>query len=240
MTLNQLKQLIERNPLTLPVAKQIGYGAIRSSKQDREEFIATLHDVRRGGASGGFPGFTYTRDTRDFGNKHYREIMNHVLELERETGCQHESEGTYRDSDQDTALNWLSWFALESVAQTALQVEEDNEIPETAPSQIEDRRTEEQKKTHPVLIVARDKFMSGWGLAKGGKSYAAWACRPQDERDTFIWVSNRKEMRNVRITHTLPRIKAGDHLSVYVVDLHHPAYRKTNEEHAQLRKEGEL
>ena len=45
---------------------------------------------------------------------------------------------------------------------------------------IKDDRTEEEKRSHAILVIGTDKFMSGWGLAKGGLSYAAWACKKDD------------------------------------------------------------
>jgi len=47
---------------------------------------------------------------------------------------------------------------------------------------IQDDRTNEQKKTHSCLIGGTDRFMSGWGRAENGKSYAFWSCRPDDRR----------------------------------------------------------
>ena len=41
--------------------------------------------------------------------------------------------------------------------------------------EIEDDRTPEQKKTHVWAVVARDKFLSGWGGARHGASRCAWA-----------------------------------------------------------------
>lgn len=41
-----------------------------------------------------------------------------------------------------------------------------------------DDRTDEQKKTHVWGVVAKDKFMSGWGGAEGGASRCSWACGP--------------------------------------------------------------
>ncbi len=44
-----------------------------------------------------------------------------------------------------------------------------------------DDRTEEQKASHNVLVLAQDTFMSHWDEAKDGLSYAAWACIPEDK-----------------------------------------------------------
>jgi len=38
-----------------------------------------------------------------------------------------------------------------------------------------DDRSAEQKISHRWAVVARDKFLSGWGLSSGGYSRCAWA-----------------------------------------------------------------
>lgn len=79
----------------------------------------------------------------------------------------------------------------------------------------QDDRTEEQKKTHPILVVGTDRFMSGWGGAAGGASFAAWACRPEDERRCLDWVESRGDMTRVRTTIDPYRPKCA-HLHIYV------------------------
>lgn len=74
----------------------------------------------------------------------------------------------------------------------------------------QDDRTEEQKRTHIWGVVARDKFMSGWGGAKGGASRCAWACPADVNVDrVFNWVKSRREMVHVNIvdlsTYRAPR-----------------------------------
>lgn len=91
---------------------------------------------------------------------------------------------------------------------------------------FEDDRTEEHKKTHIWGVVARDKFMSGWGGAKGGHSRCAWACSTMEIADRVEkWVGDRKEMRNVTVvdlrTYRVPRGTA--HFHIYVVGKNHPA-----------------
>ena len=65
--------------------------------------------------------------------------------------------------------------------------------------EIQDDRTPEQKKTHKRLVVGTDRFLSGWGLAKDGVSYAAWAC---EDLESFqkCWkrIKGRTDMKNVR------------------------------------------
>jgi hypothetical protein len=91
-----------------------------------------------------------------------------------------------------------------------------------------DDRSEEQKKTHYLAVVARDKFMSGWGGAEGGTSRCAWACAPDVNPDrVFFWVKSRSEMRNVNLvdlrTYRPPSGTA--HFHIYVADTNHPGAR---------------
>lgn len=88
-----------------------------------------------------------------------------------------------------------------------------------------DDRTDEQKQTHRIGIVARDKFMSGWGGAKGGASRCAWACAPDVNPDrVYNWVKKRSEMRYVSVvdlsTYRPPRGTA--HFHIYVAGPDHP------------------
>jgi hypothetical protein len=89
-----------------------------------------------------------------------------------------------------------------------------------------DDRTDEQKKTHRFAVVAKDKFMSGWGGARGGDSCCAWACASMEiANEVEKWVANRDEMRYVRLIdfdrYRAPRNTA--HLHIYVVGENHPA-----------------
>lgn len=62
-----------------------------------------------------------------------------------------------------------------------------------------DNRTPEQRETHRLAIVARDKFLSG-KLAGGGVSRCAWALHPEVNADrVFNWVKKRHEMTHVNI-----------------------------------------
>ncbi len=95
----------------------------------------------------------------------------------------------------------------------------------------QDDRTEEQKATHTLAVVARDKCMSGWGGAKGGASRVAWAIDPNSTVNldrVEDWVRSRSEMRHVNVvdlrTYRAPRGTA--HFHVYVIeDSSHPAAR---------------
>jgi len=89
---------------------------------------------------------------------------------------------------------------------------------------INDKRTDEDRATHPILIVGTDRFMSGWGGASNGASYAAWACRPEHADRVLSWVEARSEMSRVRevSANYRPSSRYCAHLSIYVVDDGHP------------------
>lgn len=88
---------------------------------------------------------------------------------------------------------------------------------------IQDDRTPEQHKTHPHLVIGTDSFLSGWGRAEGGKSYAAWACKPEHLSKVETWVRSRGEMKRVRTTYGDYRPSGHGHCHIYVVDDKHPA-----------------
>lgn len=91
-----------------------------------------------------------------------------------------------------------------------------------------DDRTPEQRKTHKWGVVAKDKFMSGWGGASGGASRCAWACHPDVNIDRVErWVRHRSEMRYVSVvdlsTYRPPIGTA--HFHIYVCEPDHVAAR---------------
>lgn len=92
---------------------------------------------------------------------------------------------------------------------------------------IADDRTKEQKETHTCLIVGTDSFLSGWGEAKGGVSYAVWACKPEDRFNVLSWVEKRTDMKRVREVFETKtskyRPKGVGHCHIYVVTNDHPA-----------------
>ena len=89
---------------------------------------------------------------------------------------------------------------------------------------FKDDRTEAEKTTHTWLITATDKFMSGWGNARGGKSKVAWACRPEHACALLDWVDSREEMSFVNATlATNWRPRNCVHMHVYVANANHPA-----------------
>lgn len=79
-----------------------------------------------------------------------------------------------------------------------------------------DDRTPEQRKTHVWLVTATDKFMSGWGEAKGGLSKVAWACETLAEAEKVeSWVKNRGDMKYVNI-HKGNWYPHAKHVHIYV------------------------
>ena len=102
---------------------------------------------------------------------------------------------------------------------------------ESQTMKLEDDRTEAQKRTHFLAVVARDKFMSGWGGARGGASRAAWAIDPRGPVNpdrVENWVKSRSEMKNVNLVDLRTYRPPGGtaHFHVYVVeDSSHPAAR---------------
>jgi hypothetical protein len=88
----------------------------------------------------------------------------------------------------------------------------------------QDDRTLEQKQTHKWGVVAKDKFMSGWGGAQGGISRCAWACAPDASLAQLEqWVRHRQEMRYVNVvdlnTYRPPRGTV--HFHIYVCEKDH-------------------
>ena len=92
---------------------------------------------------------------------------------------------------------------------------------------IVDDRNEEQKKTHTIIFVGTDKFLSGWGQAQGGASYAGWACKSEDRYKVENWVRNRGDMLRVREVgnNYRPNPRYCAHFHIYVVDENHPAIK---------------
>jgi hypothetical protein len=93
---------------------------------------------------------------------------------------------------------------------------------------IKDDRTPEQRRTHTLAVVMRDRFMSGWGGARDGYSRAAWAVPDGATlHSTERWVRSRGDAQYVNVvdlaTYRPPRSTA--HFHIYVVDAEHPAAR---------------
>lgn len=93
----------------------------------------------------------------------------------------------------------------------------------------QDNRTPAQRKTHYLAIVAADKGMSGWGLAKGGKSRCAWAFNPSEvsHHKALSWVKDSlPSLRYVNLVdlRTYRAPKGTAHFQVYVITPNHPAF----------------
>jgi hypothetical protein len=86
-------------------------------------------------------------------------------------------------------------------------------------------------------VVARDKFMSGWGQAEGRSSYAAWLCRENQLPYVRQWVESRPEMTHVDVLirdAAASRAKRSrNHWSFYVVEGRHPSLPTWMRETAQ-------
>jgi hypothetical protein len=82
---------------------------------------------------------------------------------------------------------------------------------------IVDDRTEEQMLTHRLAVVGTDSFMSGWGGAEGGMSYAAWAFKDGQESACLATISNRGDMKRVRVVNLDGyQAKGAAHCHIYV------------------------
>jgi len=87
-----------------------------------------------------------------------------------------------------------------------------------------DDRIKKNKQDWYWGVVARDKFLSGWGKAKNGYSRCAWACKDYNDAEKVLkWVENRSEMQYVSIvdlrTYRPPSNTA--HFHIYVADEGH-------------------
>lgn len=94
---------------------------------------------------------------------------------------------------------------------------------------IQDDRTESEKLTHRFLIVGTDTFLSNWGMCGGsnyGPSYAAWACKEDLVDEMFDRISDRCDMKRVRIVvedhernpKQVYRPRGPGHLHIYVAN----------------------
>lgn len=94
-----------------------------------------------------------------------------------------------------------------------------------------DDRTDSQRRTHTVLVLGTDDFMTNWGrrcgmVGKTGRSIAAWACRPEHVRTVLAWAEARGDLKRVRTATECTFPKKGDHIHIYVVDDDHVALGK--------------
>ena len=80
-----------------------------------------------------------------------------------------------------------------------------------------DDRTAEEKVTHPLVVLMTDRFMSGWGAAEGGPSYAGWAFQDGHYADVVSWVESRSDSMRVRLVMGNYRPPSGPgHCHIYV------------------------
>lgn len=95
----------------------------------------------------------------------------------------------------------------------------------------QDDRTEKEREELTVLIGGVDRFLSGWGGARGGLSVAAWACREEDAEKVFAWVDSRDDIKKTRQADDgdfqVPSNTA--HFHVYAVRPGHPALGEAKE-----------
>jgi hypothetical protein len=53
-------------------------------------------------------------------------------------------------------------------------------------------------------VVARDAYMSGWGEAEGGASWAALACKSSDDAEKVArWLESREEMKDIQTVESM-------------------------------------
>lgn len=89
---------------------------------------------------------------------------------------------------------------------------------------INEKRTPAELEELTVIVLGTDRFLSGWGGAEGGMSYAGWACRPEDLDAVEEWVEARGDMKRVRVVTNDYRPGPGcAHLTIYPVRPGHPA-----------------
>lgn len=92
---------------------------------------------------------------------------------------------------------------------------------------VEDNRSDEQKKTHILAVVATDKGMSGWGGARGGLSKCAWAFDPAEVNSDRVenWVRARSDMSWVALVdlRTYRASRRAAHFHIYVCGPDHVA-----------------
>ena len=89
-----------------------------------------------------------------------------------------------------------------------------------------DDRVDDEQRGWPI-VVGTDSFMSGWGLARNGASYAGWACHPDKLSKVSDWVDARDEMKRVRVVSGdyRPRAAYCAHFHIYVVEDGHCSLR---------------
>jgi hypothetical protein len=103
---------IHEKELFRAVMRQMG-----ASWSDVWEYPSNYRDP-----SGGVSGFIYYSETRKFAKRHIENILEVVADYEDETGCH--VLGNKDNMPGEDRLNWLAWFALESVIQKVMDYQE--------------------------------------------------------------------------------------------------------------------
>lgn len=75
-------------------------------------------------------------------------------------------------------------------------------------------------------VVATDSFMSGWGKAPGRSIVAVEVHNHAHEKHVTDVLERRPEMKRVRFSVNLPRVRRGDHLDVWTRKTHPQVFPK--------------
>jgi len=84
---------------------------------------------------------------------------------------------------------------------------------------LQDDRTVAERATHTFGVVGTDPFMSGWGGAAGGASYAVWASTPEDVRRVEDKIRRRGDMLRVRVVELATYRPKAQHVHIYVASM---------------------
>lgn len=86
---------------------------------------------------------------------------------------------------------------------------------------VDDSRVFDARPVREVArwLVANDKFLSGWGHAprRSLVAYPADAMSLKRLDELYEWCDERSDFVRVRVQERLPRLRDGDHLSIYDV-----------------------
>ena len=81
---------------------------------------------------------------------------------------------------------------------------------------IDDDRTTEERETLRYAVVGTDPFMSNWGKAEHGASYAAWAVDGGHIHEALGWAERRGDIKRIRVVVLDDyRPRAHGHLHIY-------------------------
>ena len=85
---------------------------------------------------------------------------------------------------------------------------------------LKDDRTPEQKAQPHLIVLMTDRFMSGWGMAEGGPSYAGWAVDEGHVNALESRIRGRSDASRVRIVPSSYRPPPGPgHCHIYATGL---------------------